>query len=138
MTIFENRGAMMGVSNPHPHCQIWADESLPRELFKDSQRQREYLERHARCLLCAYARREEEAGDVPFPCSMGFHQRPTDGDNHPEWHLHAHYYPPLLRSASIRKFVVGYELLAKAQRDTCPEEATATLRSQTSRSMITR
>jgi len=199
VTIFENRGAMMGASNPHPHCQIWANESLPQELFKESQRQREYLERHARCLLCAYARREEEAGDrvvyendhivivvpfwavwpyetlvmprahrtgldelsvtevnalgealktlvraydsvfdVLFPYSMGFHQRPTDGDNHPEWHLHAHYYPPLLRSASIRKFVVGYELLAQAQRDTCPEEAAATLRGQTSRSMTTR
>jgi UDPglucose--hexose-1-phosphate uridylyltransferase len=66
--------------------------------------------------------------DAPFPYSMGFHQQPTDDCDHPEWHLHAHYYPPLLRSASIRKFMVGYELFAEPQRDLTPEEAALRLR----------
>lgn len=66
--------------------------------------------------------------EISFPYSMGFHQSPTDGEAHPEWHLHAHFYPPLLRSASVRKFMVGYELLAGPQRDITPESAAATLR----------
>jgi UDPglucose--hexose-1-phosphate uridylyltransferase len=70
---------------------------------------------------------------VPFPYSMGLHQRPTDGLDYPEWHLHAHFYPPLLRSATVRKFMVGYEMLAEAQRDITPEAAAAALRAATSR-----
>lgn len=66
--------------------------------------------------------------EISFPYSMGFHQSPTDGEDHPEWHLHAHFYPPLLRSASVRKFMVGYEMLASPQRDITPEAAAATLR----------
>jgi UDPglucose--hexose-1-phosphate uridylyltransferase len=65
---------------------------------------------------------------VSFPYSMGFHQQPTDGLEHPEWHLHAHYYPPLLRSATVRKFMVGYEMLAEPQRDITPEAAARRLR----------
>ena len=63
-----------------------------------------------------------------FPYSMGFHQRPTDGEAHPEWHFHAHFFPPLLRSALVRKFMVGYELLGTPQRDITPEEAARRLR----------
>lgn len=66
--------------------------------------------------------------EVPFPYSMGFHQRPTDEQTHPEWHLHAHYYPPLLRSATIQKFMVGYEMLGTPQRDITPESAAERLR----------
>jgi UDPglucose--hexose-1-phosphate uridylyltransferase len=188
--IFENNGAMMGASNPHPHCQIWADERIPNEPAKETKAQSEYLERNDACLLCEYfsleirlrerivcrndsfaalvpfwavwpyetmvlARNhrgaltdltEKERGDLadilprliraydrvfdaPFPYSMGFHQRPTDGENHPEWHLHAHFYPPLLRSAAVRKFMVGYEMLAQPQRDITPESAAERLRS---------
>jgi UDPglucose--hexose-1-phosphate uridylyltransferase len=65
---------------------------------------------------------------VPFPYTMGFHQRPTDGREHPEWHLHAHFYPPLLRSATVRKFMVGYEMLGEPQRDLTPEAAAEKLR----------
>jgi UDPglucose--hexose-1-phosphate uridylyltransferase len=67
---------------------------------------------------------------VSFPYSMGFHQRPTDGAAHPEWHLHAHFYPPLLRSATVRKFMVGFELLAEPQRDITAESAAERLREQ--------
>ncbi|EFO80908.1 galactose-1-phosphate uridylyltransferase [Oscillochloris trichoides DG-6] len=187
--IFENRGAQMGASNPHPHGQIWAQASLPNEPAKELAQQRSYLTQHDRCLLCDYAALEIERGErlvymnatfvvvvpfwavwpfetlilprrhhgaisdldatermglaevlhqltrrydalfgVPFPYSMGFHQRPTDGADYPEWHLHAHVYPPLLRSASIRKFMVGYEMLAQAQRDMTAEEAAWRLR----------
>ena len=66
---------------------------------------------------------------VPFPYSMGFHQRPTDGEEHSEWHFHAHFYPPLLRSATVRKFMVGYEMLGAPQRDITPESAAERLRS---------
>jgi UDPglucose--hexose-1-phosphate uridylyltransferase len=65
---------------------------------------------------------------APFPYTMGFHQRPTDGAAHPEWHFHAHYYPPLLRSATIRKFMVGFEMLGTPQRDITPETAAERLR----------
>ncbi len=65
---------------------------------------------------------------VPFPYSMGFHQAPTDGADHPEWHFHAHFYPPLLRSATIRKFMVGFEMLGTPQRDITPEIAADRLR----------
>jgi UDPglucose--hexose-1-phosphate uridylyltransferase len=194
VTIFENRGAMMGASTPHPHGQIWATQTVPGELSRESSGQREYLRRESSCLLCDYVRlelrraervvcvdehfialvpfwaiwpfetlvlprshaasldaldtsaRDSLAGilkeltgrydalfEVPFPYSMGLHQRPTDGLNYPEWHLHAHFYPPLLRSATVRKFMVGYEMLAEAQRDITPESAAAALRAATSR-----
>ncbi len=187
--IFENRGAMMGASNPHPHCQIWANASLPNEPTKETDRQQAYLKKHNVCLLCNYqvleaaaqeriiytndhfvalvpfwaiwpfevmlVSREHKASllelssserdslaqmlkqttsgfdrifQTPFPYSMGFHQAPTDGEAHGEWHLHAHFYPPLLRSATVRKFMVGYELLAGPQRDITPESAAHILR----------
>jgi UDPglucose--hexose-1-phosphate uridylyltransferase len=189
VTIFENRGAMMGASNPHPHCQIWAQRTPPNELVKETRSQAEYQTRAGQCLLCTYAQREREGGErivyanphvtaivpfwavwpfealvvpsrhvasidalsseerdalaqalheltarydrlfgVPFPYSMGFHQQPTDGAAYPQWHAHAHYFPPLLRSASVRKFMVGYEMLGQPQRDITAEEAAARLR----------
>jgi UDPglucose--hexose-1-phosphate uridylyltransferase len=66
--------------------------------------------------------------DVSFPYTMGFHQSPTDDEPHPEWHFHAHFYPPLLRSATVRKFMVGFEMLGQPQRDITPESAAARLR----------
>jgi len=183
--IFENRGAMMGASNPHPHGQIWANERLPNEPTKELVQQRanrgcllcDYLDAeladgerivvsnqrfvalvpfwaawpfetlvlprtHTGSLLgltepdrdgladilCRLTRRYDGLFGVAFPYSMGLHQPPTDGADYPEWHLHAHFYPPLLRSATIRKFMVGYELLAGPQRDITPETAAARLR----------
>lgn len=187
--IFENRGAIMGASNPHPHCQIWATADLPNQAEKEWLAQAEYLEKHRSCLLCDYLQLElkqeerivcrnrdfvvltpfwgvwpfevmllsvrhmsalddltepERASlaeilhrlcirydnlfEVPFPYTMGFHQRPTDGNPHTEWHFHAHYYPPLLRSATIPKFMVGYEMLGTPQRDLTPEAAAERLR----------
>jgi UDPglucose--hexose-1-phosphate uridylyltransferase len=187
--IFENRGAMMGCSNPHPHCQIWSGWSVPNEPAKEFASMKDYRAQHGRCLLCDYLAQEERAKerivcenedfmvlvpfwavwpfetmllakrhmaamdelanrerdslaeilhritgmydrlfDVSFPYSMGFHQRPTDGAGYPEVHLHAHFHPPLLRSATVRKFLVGYELLATPQRDITPESAAARLR----------
>jgi UDPglucose--hexose-1-phosphate uridylyltransferase len=184
--IFENRGAMMGASNPHPHGQIWATESLPNEPAKELAQQAAYA---GDCLLCDYlatelsdgarvvdsnehfvsvvpfwamwpfetlvlprthsgsltdldsgerdgladilgwvTRRYDRLFGVTFPYSMGFHQRPTDGGDHPRAHLHGHFYPPLLRSATIRKFMVGFELLAQPQRDITPESAAERLR----------
>lgn len=187
--IFENRGAMMGASNPHPHCQIWATASIPQEPGKELSAQRAYLQSHGNCLLCDYLQLEERqqvrmvaqndgfialvpfwavwpfeillcsrghiasmkeiSGDltaslssmlqlitstydkvfgVLFPYSMGFHQAPTDGEAHPEWHFHAHFYPPLLRSATVRKFMVGFEMLGTPQRDITAESAAERLR----------
>jgi UDPglucose--hexose-1-phosphate uridylyltransferase len=187
--VFENRGAMMGASNPHPHGQIWANRTVPGEPLKEQLSQAEY-HAHGSCLLCDYLALERESSErlvlhnddfavvvpfwafwpfetivigrrhapdllalnsierdsladvlkrlttlydrlfaAPFPYTMGSHQRPTDGQSHPEWHLHAHFYPPLLRSAAIRKHVVGYELLASPQRDITPESAAKSLRS---------
>lgn len=189
--IFENRGEIMGASNPHPHGQIWANESLPNELGKETQSQLDYLNDHGTCLLCGYTALELKAGErvvcendwflaltpfwaiwpfeimvvskmhagsladldgsargglanilkrvatrydnlfqTSFPYSMGVHQKPTDGDAHEEWHLHAHFLPPLLRSATVKKFMVGYELLAMPQRDITPEMAAVQLRGQ--------
>jgi UDPglucose--hexose-1-phosphate uridylyltransferase len=186
--IFENRGAMMGASNPHPHGQIWANERLPNEPAKELAQQRARADSGG-CLLCDYLDVELDDGDrivtgnehftalvpfwavwpfetlvlprahagalpdlgpdqrdgladilrrltrrydrlfgVTFPYSMGLHQQPTDGDPHREWHLHAHFYPPLLRSATVRKFMVGYELLGQPQRDITPETAAQRLR----------
>jgi UDPglucose--hexose-1-phosphate uridylyltransferase len=187
--IFENRGEMMGASNPHPHCQIWANETLPNLPAAEQAAQLEFRSQNRRCMLCEYLSLERASGErlvcanelftvvvpfwavwpfellvlanhhctgldevdatgrsgladilkrvtsrydnvfgVPFPYSMGFHQRPTDGQKHPEWHLHAHFYPPLLRSATVRKFMVGYEMLASPQRDITPESAAERLR----------
>ena len=187
--IFENRGALMGASNPHPHCQIWANASLPSLAEKELNSFSDYLERKNSCLLCDYlglelareerivcsneafvvvvpywavwpfetlllstrhfsamdelsskeswlladilrrlGRRYDNLFNTAFPYSMGFHQRPLDGAPHAEWHFHAHYFPPLLRSASVQKFMVGYELLATPQRDITPESAAARLR----------
>ena len=187
--IFENRGAMMGASNPHPHGQIWANESLPNELTKEVNSFEQYYaqhrvsllssylaleQRHAERIICANdhftalvpfwavwpyeillvsnrevtgmdelseAEREglaeilkrittsyDNLFNVPFPYTMGFHQRPTDDNAHAGFHLHAHFYPPLLRSATVRKFMVGYEMLATPQRDITPEMAASRLR----------
>jgi len=187
--IFENRGTMVGASNPHPHCQLWATQSIPNQPGREVTAQREYLKSHGSCLLCAYLIMELESREriicenegfvalVPywamwpfeamilsrrhvaslvdltieerkelaaimrsltirydnlfttaFPYSMGFHQRPTDDQEYPEWHFHAHYFPPLLRSATVQKFMVGYELLATPQRDITPETAASRLR----------
>lgn len=187
--IFENRGAQMGASNPHPHGQIWANRSAPNESRKEDDAQREYNTDNNSCLLCDYLALEIKSGErlicsndsfyalvpfwaiwpfetiliskrhttgmddfneaerngladilkrvtmsydklfqVSFPYSMGFHQRPTDARAHPEWHFHGHFYPPLLRSATIRKFMVGYELLAMPQRDITAESAAQRLR----------
>lgn len=189
VTIFENRGTLMGASNLHPHCQIWAESALPNEISKETNSLAAYVQRHGRCLLCEYIEQECDARErlvyenadavvivpfwatwpyealvlprrhagslhelksgerdaladamrdltsrydrvfaVPFPYSMGFHQRPSDGGAHEQWHAHAHYYPPLLRSASVRKFMVGYEMLSQPQRDFTPEQAAQRLR----------
>ncbi|MBN2049850.1 MAG: UDP-glucose--hexose-1-phosphate uridylyltransferase [Spirochaetales bacterium] len=189
VTIFENRGEMMGASNPHPHCQIWANETVPPIPGKKTWYQMEYLQYHGSNLLLDYCELERKAGErilfenrhficlvpywaiwpfetmilpkehlrhlgelsqaqarslsealkrttvmydnlfrVPFPYSMGIHQAPTDRLEHPEWQMHISFYPPLLRSSTIRKFMVGYELFAMAQRDVTPEEAARRLR----------
>jgi UDPglucose--hexose-1-phosphate uridylyltransferase len=187
--IFENRGAMMGASNPHPHCQIWTTEHIPDEPEAETEALRGWQGEHGECLLCAYARLERgEAARVvcendgflavvpwwavwpfetlimakqhrrslldftdadrdalagilkqvttrydnlfesSFPYTMGFHQAPTDGEEHAEWHFHAHFYPPLLRSATVKKFMVGFEMLGMPQRDITPESAAERLR----------
>ncbi len=187
--VFENKGAMMGASNPHPHCQIWANEHVPVEPAKEMWSVSSYLHNVGSCLLCDYLTLELDKGerivlenesfaalvpfwavwpfevmvlprrhigtipnlsdreraamadimkrltikfdhlfDISFPYSMGFHQSPTDGDIHQAAHLHAHYYPPLLRSATVRKFMVGYEMLGNPQRDLTAETAAARLR----------
>jgi UDPglucose--hexose-1-phosphate uridylyltransferase len=187
--VFENRGEAMGASNPHPHGQIWAGASLPREPAREDVTQRDHHARTGRRLLLDVAalemdgprsvitsdawfvivpfwavwpfetlilprrpiarlpdldeaarvelgpvlqdliRRYDAVFGVPFPYSMGWHGTPfgpgSDGDT---WQLHAHIYPPLLRSATVRKFMVGYELLAEPQRDLLPEEAAERLR----------
>lgn len=187
--IFENRGDIMGCSNPHPHGQIWTNESLPDIPAKETENQAKYLKEKGCCLLCDYVKLEMEKKErivfendsfivlVPFwavwpyelmvlpkrhmsrleemtekektdlaqaiqrlgikydnlfttsfPYSMGLHQQPTDGAEHPEWHFHFHYMPPLLRSATVKKFMVGYELMATPQRDITPEQAAEKLR----------
>ena len=191
--VFENRGAMMGASNPHPHGQIWSSSFVPDEPVAEVAAQRQHLARTGHCLLCDYLTAEEAAqknepariifqnehfmalvpwwaiwpfevllvsrrhvGSMPelngderdgladalkrittrydnlfqtsFPYTMGFHQTPTDGEAHPESHFHAHFYPPLLRSATVRKFMVGFEMLAMPQRDITPEDAAQRLR----------
>jgi UDPglucose--hexose-1-phosphate uridylyltransferase len=188
--IFENRGEMMGASNPHPHCQIWATRSIPQLPGRELSSQQDYSKAQGGCLLCDYIKIEENERarivcqndgfitlvpfwavwpfevllcsrrhlgtlpelnraeisqlaealkaivslydrvfGIPFPYSMGFHQTPSDGLQHPEWHFHAHFYPPLLRSATVRKFMVGFEMLGNPQRDITPELAAEKLRS---------
>ncbi len=187
--IFENKGAVMGCSNPHPHGQIWAQQTIPVEPAKELHQQTEYLKKHDHCLLCDYLKlegdiqerivleneyfmvlvpfwavwpfetllvskrhfarftdlkEEEKEGladiirrittrydnlfKISFPYSAGFHPAPTDGKDHPEWHFHMHFYPPLLRSATVKKFMVGYEMLGNAQRDITAESSAARLR----------
>jgi UDPglucose--hexose-1-phosphate uridylyltransferase len=187
--VFENRGAMMGASNPHPHCQLWATGHVPMIPARKLLTQRAYFQRNGRDLLGDYLEKELATGarlvfrnehwvalvpfwavwpfetmlvpsrrvaDLPsltpderdaladalhrlsvrydnlfrtsFPYSMGFHGCPTDGAEHPYWRLHAVYFPPLLRSATVRKFLVGYELTAEPQRDLTAEDAAARLR----------
>lgn len=188
--VFENKGAMMGASNPHPHSQIWASSHIPNEPGKELSAQARYLEENGTCLLCDTLAAERQQAErmvlanegfsafVPFwavwpfeillvsnrhigslldlsqaeigqladllkgittrydnlfessfPYSMGFHQAPVTGDSYPHHHFHAHFYPPLLRSATVRKFMVGYEMLAMPQRDLTPEAAAERLRS---------
>jgi UDPglucose--hexose-1-phosphate uridylyltransferase len=187
--VFENRGQMMGCSNPHPHAQIWATSELPVEPAKELKSQWNYFEAQGRSLLIDYLEAELDDGSrlvnsnehavslVPFwavwpfetlllprrpmaslndmnakelegfarvlknsllaydglfnspmPYSMGFHPRPGDGADHPEWQFHAHIYPPLLRSATVRKHMVGFEMLGMPQRDLTPEAAAERLR----------
>lgn len=188
--VFENKGAMMGCSNPHPHSQIWAQSHLPNEIIRELATQAAYFTQNGRPLLIDYIREEQKRKErvlfsndhftavvpfwavwpfevlvsahratgslsdlsssevsalaevfkhvttkydnlfeISFPYSMGFHQAPADGQPHPEWVLHAHFYPPLLRSATVRKFMVGFEMLAMPQRDITPEVAAERLRS---------
>ncbi len=189
--LFENRGAIMGASNPHPHGQVWAGSALPNEAAKEDRAQRDYWAAHGAPLLVDYAKLEADRGErlvvqnqdwlvvVPywavwpfetlllprrhvlrltdltdserdsltqiirqlltrydnlfetsFPYSMGWHGAPTDDGDYAGWQLHAHYYPPLLRSATVRKFIVGYEMLAEVQRDLTAEQAADRLRGQ--------
>lgn len=189
--VFENKGAAMGASNPHPHSQIWASGHIPNEPAVELERQTAYMVEHRSCLLCDLVAAERKDGqrviatndhftavvpfwavwpfevllvshrhagsladltpaevagladvmrqvttrydnlfEVSFPYSMGFHQAPSDGIAYPAHHLHAHYYPPLLRSATVRKFMVGFEMLGMPQRDITPETAAARLREQ--------
>lgn len=187
--IFENRGEMMGASNPHPHGQIWATDCLGSIAAREDAQQRAYYDRYGSALLFDYAREERARGDrcvlendswlvvvpfwavwpfetlllpkapvrrlpdldetqrsdlaaivkrllvkyddlfeVSFPYSMGWHGAPFNGVDNTHWQLHAHYFPPLLRSATVKKFMVGYEMLAEAQRDITPEQAARRLR----------
>ena len=186
--VFENRGAAMGASNPHPHGQIWAGTALPNEAKREDAMQRAHYDTHHSLLLLDYVGQESggdrvvvetdhwivlvpfwavwpfemllvprnhvrwlpELSDVeredlsrvladvldrydrvfdhPFPYSMGWHGAPAPVAEHDHWLLHAHFYPPLLRSATIRKHMVGYELLAEVQRDVTAEDAAEQLR----------
>lgn len=185
--LFENKGAAMGCSNPHPHGQVWANSFLPNEAEREDRLQHDYFREHASPLLLDYAQRELAVGErivvntehwlavVPywaawpfetlllpkttvqrvtdlsaaqsrdlalkkltsrydnlfqcsFPYSMGWHGAPFNGADNRHWQLHAHFYPPLLRSASVRKFMVGYEMLAETQRDLTAEQAAERLR----------
>jgi UDPglucose--hexose-1-phosphate uridylyltransferase len=192
--IFENRGAIMGCSNPHPHSQIWAEEIIPDIPRKELENQKQYFEKNHTSMLLDYAQYElqdkqrliacnedfiavvpfwavwpyealilphkremqsldtltdtektnlaslmKELGirydnlfETSFPYSMGIHQKPTDGKEYPGCTLHIHYFPPLLRSATVKKFMVGYEMLAMPQRDITAEGAAKTLRSVSS------
>ncbi|MBW1213394.1 galactose-1-phosphate uridylyltransferase [Pantoea allii] len=188
--VFENKGAAMGCSNPHPHGQVWANSFLPNEAQREDDLQRRYFAQKGSPMLMDYSAREQQDGSrtvvetdhwlavVPwwaawpfetlllpkthvkrltdltdaqrddlanaikrltsrydnlfqcsFPYSMGWHGAPFNGDDNEHWQLHAHFYPPLLRSATVRKFMVGYEMLAETQRDLTAEQAAERLRS---------
>ena len=190
VALFENKGEIMGCSQPHPHGQIWASNFLPNEITTEDQNQKAYTEKNGTILLVDYAKAESEKQDrvvvenedwiavVPywavwpfetlllpkrhilrlsdvkdrernslaevikaltlrydnlfeteFPYSMGWHGAPTMEGDFAHWQLHAHFYPPLLRSATVRKFMVGYEMLSEAQRDMTAETAAERLRS---------
>jgi UDPglucose--hexose-1-phosphate uridylyltransferase len=187
--IFENKGEMMGASNPHPHGQIWASGSLPLEIVKETNQQKKYFDKNGRSLLTDYVSLElrqaermvlenehfvvvvpfwaiwpyetmivskrhiqtieqftgeeqlafcdilkkltakyDNLFEISFPYSAGMHQAPVNDGEHREWHWHMHFYPPLLRSATVKKFMVGYEMLANPQRDVTPEWAAEKLR----------
>lgn len=187
--VFENKGAIMGCSNPHPHGQVWAGMGLPNEAFSENRQQENYFRDHTSVMLLDYLQIENKqrerivvenehwmvvvpfwatwpfetlllprrhalrlpdlSGDersslaailkkflikydnlfnISFPYTMGWHGAPTDDGNYNHWQLHAHFFPPLLRSASVKKFMVGYEMLAEAQRDITAEQAAQRLR----------
>lgn len=187
--VFENKGAIMGCSNPHPHCQIWASTAVPNEPHKENAQQRQYWKSHGKNLLREYfhyehsqeqrvvvenddwlvvvpfwavwpfetlllprrhvlrlpdlreterkhlaeilkilATRYDNLFQVSFPYTMGWHGAPFGVKEMNHWQLHAHFYPPLLRSATVRKFMVGYEMLSEPQRDITPEQAADRLR----------
>ena len=187
--IFENKGAAMGCSNPHPHGQIWANSFLPNEVAREDNAQKNYWKKHRSLMLLDYAKRElalqqrivvdteywlavvpywavwpfetlllpkmavqrltdlnqaqsqdlaralkqlttkyDNLFETSFPYSMGFHGAPFNGEDNSHWQLHAHFYPPLLRSATVRKFMVGYEMLGESQRDLTAEQAAERLR----------
>jgi UDPglucose--hexose-1-phosphate uridylyltransferase len=189
--VFENKGDVMGCSNPHPHGQIWASDFIPNEPAKEDRQQRAYWQKNSSPLLMDYLNRELQNGErvivendgwvalvpywatwpyeilllprrqvlrlpdltdgdrisladilkrmltrydnlfqVSFPYSMGWHGAPNEAGDFSHWQLHAHFYPPLLRSATVKKFMVGYEMLGEAQRDITPEQAAQTLREQ--------
>jgi len=187
--IFENKGEMMGCSNPHPHGQVWAGTALPNEPFKEDQQQFSYFKENGSIMLANYLKLESGQKDrivvenehwmavvpfwavwpfetlllprrhvlrlpdlttkerenlakilksllvkydnlfnISFPYTMGWHGAPTDSGDYTHWQLHAHFYPPLLRSSAVKKFIVGYEMLSEAQRDITPEQAASNLR----------
>lgn len=188
--VFENKGAVMGCSNPHPHGQIWAGDFVPSLVERETQSQQLFYEKHRRTLLSVYLEWELEQQerlllenasfavvvpfwamwpfetllipkrptsylselqehelkdfaaitkrlsiiydklfDTSFPYSAGIHQAPINLEDYPYWHWHMHFYPPLLRSATVKKFMVGYEMLGEPQRDITPETAAERLRS---------
>ncbi len=187
--IFENKGSIMGCSNPHPHGQIWAQSSIPTQVKKTQENLSHYFNKSNKSLLSDYLKEEliakerivfenehfvllvpfwavwpfetlivskrhfgniaemtqeeiqsfaeiikittvkfDNIFETSFPYSAGIHQSPTDGLPHPEWHFHMHFYPPLIRSASVKKFMVGYEMLGEPQRDITPEKSAVLLR----------
>lgn len=187
--IFENKGEIMGCSNPHPHGQIWSQASIPTEIQKKTKHFKKYWEQHQKSILSDYLAQELESKerillenehfvalvpywavwpyetmilpkkqfqhigqlgkeeekayakilkkltqtydklfDISFPYSSGIHQMPTDGKAYPQWHFHMSFYPPLLRSATVKKFMVGYEMFAGPQRDITAEQAAENLR----------
>lgn len=189
--IFENKGDIMGCSNPHPHGQIWSQNTIPLEIHKETIHQQKFYQQHKESLLLKYLKLELQLKErivieneffvalVPFwavwpyetmiiskrhvsyihelteverkafgaiikrlatkydnlfntsfPYSAGIHQAPVNHGEYPEWHLHMHFYPPLLRSATVKKFMVGYEMMANPQRDITPEYAAERLRAQ--------
>ena len=187
--IFENKGAVMGCSNPHPHGQIWSQSTLPNEVDKKDKQQRAYFQKHGKSLLGDYLKQElkvnerviyqnedfvvltpfwavwpfetmivpksqmdaitrmttiqshmfadaiskitkayDELFECSFPYSSGIHQAPTDGKDNSHWHWHMSFYPPLLRSATVKKFMVGYEMFGSPQRDITAEQAAQRLK----------